>query len=112
MPITRQQVPKHIPAKGNMQNNRSIARQQRSQQYRLCFLGVCAKWVQEMSFNAGSSEVVEEWKWELKEYKGISLQNEDLMCAVVTVRLLKIRCHDTTSEYWEDSVCTSDWWSG
>jgi hypothetical protein len=32
------------------------------------------------------------------ECNGVSLQKEDLMCAVITARLLYIRCQDTTSE--------------
>jgi hypothetical protein len=33
-----------------------------------------------------------------KKYNGVSLRKEDLMCAVVIVRLLLIRCQDTASE--------------
>jgi hypothetical protein len=40
--------------------------------------------------------------------EGVDVWFEDFIYAVATVRLLSIRCQDTTSEDWEDLACPSD----
>jgi hypothetical protein len=94
MPIVRQRVANTFPQKqtrgtigdlllGNGAVNRLC------QQYRLCFpWGPCKVDVRESSSKAGScGRTRMRIEGGTKEYNGVSLRKEDLMCAVVTVRL-------------------------
>jgi hypothetical protein len=82
MLLARQRVAKHIPAKANARNNRSIASngavKMLCQQCRLCFLwGPCIVDVRESSSEAG---VVEERERKLMEYEGVRWSATELAC--------------------------------
>jgi hypothetical protein len=98
--IPSQRVAKHRPADANTRNNRRyIARQQRGKQalstIQAVFRGVRAKRIGSCGRTRMRIEGVQR---STTEYNGVSLRKEDLMCAVVTLRLLQIRWQDTTSE--------------
>jgi hypothetical protein len=95
MPIARQRVAKHIPAEANARNSRrSIARQRRGKQVLSTIQAVLSVESVQNGYKRVEFLRRQSWKNEnenlrsIKEYNGVSLRKEDLMCAVVTVRLL------------------------
>jgi hypothetical protein len=100
MTISRQRVDKHIPAEDNGRNNGSIAMQlwniQASSTIQAVFyVGSLQSGYKRVEFRpwqfkscertSMGTEVVQRSK---TENNGVSLRKQDLMCAVVTVRLL------------------------